>query len=59
MLKLFLARMELFRTGGGIQNLSAPCPVLNKEREREILAKVQENSGELEQYAYYLFFHAD
>ncbi len=54
MLKLFLARMDLSEQVAAYKTERA-LPVLNREREREILAKVQENSGEMEQYAYYLF----
>ncbi len=54
LLRLFLKRMELadktakYKAAHGL-------PILNKEREREILAKVTEDAGALERYAYHLF----
>ncbi|MBR4211153.1 MAG: chorismate mutase, partial [Oscillibacter sp.] len=54
LLRLFLERMELadktaeYKAAHGL-------PILNKEREREILAKVTETAGERERYAYHLF----
>lgn len=54
MLQLFLERM---RIGEQIAAEKRACalPVLNKEREREILARVQFEAGEMEPYAYQLF----
>lgn len=54
MLELFLERM-------GYSEKMAECkhkeslPVLNREREREILAKITARSGEMEKYAYHFF----
>ena len=54
LLRLFLERMELadktaeYKAAHGL-------PILNKEREREILAKVTEDAGDRERYAYHLF----
>lgn len=53
-LKLFLERME---NSGKVAEYkkSHGLPVLNPEREREILKKVQDESGDMELYAYQLF----
>lgn len=53
-LKLFIERMRLSERIAQYKTEKA-LPVLNKARERAILAKVQEKSGDLEQYAHYLF----
>lgn len=53
-LKLFIQRMRLSEQVAQYK-MEHGLPILNKAREREILAKVQEESGDLEQYAYYLF----
>ena len=54
LLRLFLERMELSEEVAAYKN-EHHLPILNKQREREILAKVTEKSGEKEQYAYHLF----
>lgn len=54
MLSLFLRRMEvagdiaLYKKGQGL-------PIMQKDREREILAKVEEQSGDMELYAHRFF----
>ncbi|NLV86809.1 MAG: bifunctional chorismate mutase/prephenate dehydratase [Clostridiales bacterium] len=53
-LSLFLKRMELAdKMAAAKKELGLPIP--DREREREILAKVSEKSGDMEPYAYYLF----
>ena len=54
MLQLFLERMRIGEQIAAGKRESA-LPVLNKEREREILARVQAEAGEMEPYAYQLF----
>ncbi len=54
LLKLFIERMRLSEKVAEYKNENT-LPVVNKAREREILARVQEQSGDLEQYAYRLF----
>ena len=54
LLKLFLERMDLSDEVAAYKN-EHHLPILNKERERAILAKVTENAGERERYAYHLF----
>lgn len=54
LLDLFLQRMELSEEVAAYKN-EHHLPILNKAREREILAKVTEKSGEKERYAYHLF----
>ena len=54
MLKLFLERMALSEEVAVYKN-EHHLPILNKAREREILAKVTEQAGEKERYAYHLF----
>ena len=54
LLRLFLERMELAdRTAE--YKAAHNLPILNREREREILAKVTEDAGDRERYAYHLF----
>ena len=53
-LKLFLERMHLGEEVAAYKKDNA-LPVLNKAREREILARVQAEAGEMEPYAYQLF----
>ena len=53
-LKLFLERMRLGETAAAYKRENE-LPVLNKAREREILARVQAEAGEMEPYAYQLF----
>jgi len=53
-LKLFLERMHLGEEVAVYKRDNA-LPVLNKAREREILARVQAEAGEMEPYAYQLF----
>ena len=54
LLRLFLERMDLseqvaaYKTEHGM-------PIFNREREREILAKVTETAGDRERYAYHMF----
>jgi chorismate mutase/prephenate dehydratase len=54
LLDLFLQRMELSDQIAAYKN-EHHLPILNKQREREILAKVTENAGDKERYAYHLF----
>jgi len=54
LLQLFLQRMELSEEVAAYKN-EHHLPILNKQREREILAKVTEKAGEKERYAYHLF----
>ena len=54
LLKLFLERMELAEAVAVYKN-EHRLPILNRERERAILAKVTENAGARERYAYHLF----
>ena len=54
LLKLFLERMELAEEVAAYKNAHKQ-PILNKTREREVLAKVTEKAGDKERYAYHLF----
>ena len=54
LLKLFLQRMELAEEVAAYKN-EHHLPILNKQREREILAKVQAAAGDKEHYAYHLY----
>ena len=54
LLKLFLERMELSEAVAAYKN-EHKLPILNKTREREILAKVTEKAGDKERYAYHLY----
>lgn len=54
LLQLFLERMALSDEVAAYKN-EHHLPILNKERERAILAKVTEKSGDKERYAYHLF----
>jgi chorismate mutase/prephenate dehydratase len=54
LLNLFLTRMDLAEEVAAYKN-EHHLPILNKERERAILAKVTERSGDRERYAYHLF----
>ncbi|WP_295750349.1 bifunctional chorismate mutase/prephenate dehydratase [uncultured Oscillibacter sp.] len=54
LLMLFLERMDLSDEVAAYKN-EHHLPILNKERERAILAKVTENAGDRERYAYHLF----
>ncbi len=54
LLDLFLQRMALSEAVAAYKNEHS-LPILNKQREREILAKVTERAGEKERYAYHLF----
>ncbi|MCI8329910.1 MAG: bifunctional chorismate mutase/prephenate dehydratase [Oscillibacter sp.] len=54
MLKLFLERMDLSDEVAAYKN-EHHLPILNKERERAILAKVTKDAGDRERYAYHLF----
>lgn len=54
MLKLFLERMRLGEQIAGFKQ-EQELPVLNKAREREILARIQAEAGDMEPYAYQLF----
>lgn len=54
LLQLFLERMALSEEVAAYKNQHHQ-PILNKQREREILAKVTERSGDKERYAYHLF----
>ncbi|MBQ9347815.1 MAG: chorismate mutase [Oscillibacter sp.] len=53
-LRLFLERMDLADQTAAYKN-AHHLPVLNREREREILAAVSEAAGDRERYAYHLF----
>ncbi|MCI9156527.1 MAG: bifunctional chorismate mutase/prephenate dehydratase [Lawsonibacter sp.] len=54
LLELFLERMSLSEQVAAYKN-EHHLPILNKQREREILAKVTQRAGEKERYAYHLF----
>ena len=54
LLALFLQRMELAEAVGIYKN-EHHLPILNKQREREVLAKVTEKAGDKERYAYHLY----
>jgi len=54
LLQLFLDRMALAEEVAAYKN-EHHQPILNKQREREILAKVTEKAGDKERYAYHLF----
>ena len=54
MLRLFLERMGLSEEVAAYKQAHS-LPLLNKTREREILARVAEQAGDLEPYAYQLF----
>lgn len=54
MLKLFLERMELSEAVAAYKN-EHKLPILNRAREREILAKVTQRAGDKERYAYHLY----
>ena len=50
LLALFLERMDLAEEVAAYKN-EHRLPILNKERERAVLAKVTENAGTRERYA--------
>lgn len=54
LLQLFLERMALAEDVAAYKN-EHHLPILNKERERAVLARVTERAGEKERYAYHLF----
>lgn len=54
LLALFLQRMDLSDEVAAYKNEHS-LPILNKERERGILARVTEQAGDRERYAYHLF----
>ena len=54
LLGLFLERMALSEEVAAYKN-EHRLPILNKQREREILAKVTERAGDKERYAYHLY----
>ncbi len=54
LLDLFLRRMELAEAAAACKS-ERGLPILNRTREREILAKVTERAGAKERYAYHLF----
>ena len=54
LLRLFLERMSLSDEVAAYKN-EHHLPILNRQREREILARVTEGAGERERYAYHLF----
>lgn len=54
LLQLFLRRMRLSE-GVADYKLAHGLPLLNRQREREILADMAEKSGDLERYSYQLF----
>lgn len=53
-LNLFLERMDLAEEVANYKN-EHNLPILNKTREREVLANVMEKAGSRERYAYHLF----
>ena len=53
LLKLFLERMELAEEVAAYKQ-AHNLPILNKERERAVLAKVTAAAGDKERYAYHL-----
>lgn len=54
MLRLFLERMELAEQVADYKSREG-LPIANREREREIMARMTEAAGEKERYAYHLF----
>jgi len=54
LLKLFLERMSLAEEVAAYKQANN-LPILNKERERAVLAKVTEAAGDKERYAYHLY----
>ena len=54
LLKLFLERMHLAEEVAAYKQANN-LPILNKERERAVLAKVTEAAGDKERYAYHLY----
>ena len=54
LLDLFLQRMALSEEVAAYKNQHR-LPILNKTREREILAKVTQRAGDKEKYAYHLY----
>ena len=54
MLSLFLERMRLAEEVAACKKENH-LPILNRQREREILAKVTERAGDKERYAYHLY----
>ncbi len=54
MLKLFLERMEIAK-GIGEYKAEHHLPILNRAREREVLANISEKSGDMELYAHRFF----
>ncbi len=54
LLSLFLRRMALAEEAAAYKR-ERGLPILNREREREILARARERSGELERYGRYFF----
>ena len=54
LLELFLERMRLSEEVAAYKNANR-LPILNRQREREILAKVTERAGDKERYAYHLY----
>ena len=54
LLQLFLERMSLAEEVASYKN-EHHLPILNKTREREVMAKIAENAGDKERYAYHLF----
>lgn len=54
LLRLFLERMNLAENVAAYKN-ERNLPIMNREREREILARVTAAAGDQERYAYHLF----
>ena len=54
MLKLFLQRMDLMRDVADYKNVHN-LPIVDKAREREVLAQVMDKAGDMEEYAFYFF----
>ena len=54
MLQLFLQRMDLMRGVADYKN-AHNLPIVDRAREREVLAKVMDKAGDMEEYAFYFF----
>ena len=54
LLKLFLQRMDLMRGIADYKN-AHNLPIVDRAREREVLAKVMDKAGDMEEYAFYFF----
>ncbi|MCR5346775.1 MAG: chorismate mutase [Fretibacterium sp.] len=54
MLNLFLQRMDLMSSVADYKN-THNLPVVDRAREREVLAKIMDRAGDMEEYAFYFF----